>query len=73
MGFILRIPFGMLTPIPRMYRSRKRQFSCSPPFHNGTGMHFSPTDDEEFLPVDDFVEKPIKPEELIAKIQKLTT
>jgi len=38
-----------------------------------TGMQFNPSNDEEFLPVDDFVEKPIKPEQLIAKIQKLTT
>jgi len=38
-----------------------------------TGMQFNPSEDEEFLPVDDFVEKPIKPEELINKIQKLTT
>lgn len=36
-----------------------------------TGMHFDPSKDEAFLPVDDFVEKPIKPETLIAKVRGL--
>jgi CheY-like chemotaxis protein len=36
-----------------------------------TGMQFDPGSDEAFLPVDDFVEKPIKPEDLVSKIQKL--
>jgi CheY-like chemotaxis protein len=36
-----------------------------------TGMQFDPDSDEDFLPVDDYVEKPIKPEDLLSKIQKL--
>lgn len=36
-----------------------------------TGMQFDPESDEDFLPVDDYVEKPIKPEDLLSKIQKL--
>jgi CheY-like chemotaxis protein len=38
-----------------------------------TGMLFNPKDDEEFLPVDDFVEKPIRPDHLIAKVKQLTS
>lgn len=37
-----------------------------------TGMHFDPKDDQDFLPVDDFVEKPVKSEALISKIKHLT-
>lgn len=36
-----------------------------------TGFKFHPETDEEYLPVDDFVEKPIKPKELISKVEKL--
>lgn len=36
-----------------------------------TGFRFSTETDEEYLPVDDFVEKPIKPMELINKVEKL--
>jgi CheY-like chemotaxis protein len=36
-----------------------------------TGMEFDPESDEEFLPVDDFVEKPIKPDDLVSKIKRL--
>lgn len=36
-----------------------------------TGFIFHPETDEEYLPVDDFVEKPIKPKELLNKVEKL--
>jgi DNA-binding response OmpR family regulator len=39
--------------------------------HTQTEFRFSPETDGEYLPVDDFVEKPIKPKELIEKVEKL--
>ncbi|MBI3752749.1 MAG: response regulator [Deltaproteobacteria bacterium] len=36
-----------------------------------TGFQFSKETDEEYLPVDELVEKPIKPKELLAKVEKL--
>ncbi|MBI5892401.1 MAG: response regulator [Deltaproteobacteria bacterium] len=36
-----------------------------------SGFTFHPETDEEYLPVDDFVEKPIKPKELLSKVEKL--
>jgi CheY-like chemotaxis protein len=36
------------------------------------GMAFSPETDKEFLPVDDFVEKPIQPADLLDKVARLT-
>ncbi len=38
-----------------------------------TGMKFSLEKDEEFLQVDDFVEKPIQPKELLEKVSTLLT
>jgi len=35
------------------------------------GFNFSPDTDEEFLPVDDFIEKPAQPKELVQKVQNL--
>ena len=32
------------------------------------GMRFSPEEDEAFLPVDDFIEKPIQPKDLLKKV-----
>ncbi len=32
---------------------------------------FSPESDGEYLPVDDFIDKPAQPKELIQKVQKL--
>ena len=37
------------------------------------GMMFDPEVDQEFLPVDDFVAKPIKPDDLLEKVGKLTS
>jgi CheY-like chemotaxis protein len=36
-----------------------------------TGMKFSPDKDGEYLPVEAFVEKPIEPNDLISRVQKL--
>jgi len=36
-----------------------------------SGFVFHPDIDEEYLPVDDFVEKPIEPKELLNKVEKL--
>ncbi len=38
-----------------------------------TGFPFSPQTDGEFLPVDDFVEKPIQPEDLLKRVETLLT
>ncbi len=35
-------------------------------------MKFSPRADGDFLPVDDFVEKPIRPQVLLEKVKKMT-
>jgi CheY-like chemotaxis protein len=37
--------------------------------HNTTPLRFGP--DEDYLPVDDFVEKPLEPSELVEKVEKL--
>ncbi len=36
-----------------------------------SGFNFSPDTDMEFLPVDDFIDKPAKPEDLLSKVEKL--
>ncbi len=36
-----------------------------------TGMKFSPDKDGEYLPVEAFVEKPIEPKDLLARVEKL--
>lgn len=36
-----------------------------------TGFSFSPKTDEEWLPVDDFMEKPIKPKEFLERVERL--
>jgi len=35
------------------------------------GMNFSPEKDETFLPVNDFIEKPIQPKDLLKKVAEL--
>lgn len=35
------------------------------------GFNFSPDTDEEYLPVDDFIDKPAQPKELVQKVQNL--
>lgn len=39
--------------------------------HKTTPLRFSPKTDEEFLPVEDFIEKPIEPKVLLEKVSKL--
>lgn len=39
--------------------------------HQKTALRFSPETDEEFLPVDDFIEKPIQPKDLLEKVSEL--
>jgi len=34
-----------------------------------TGMKFSPESDQEYLPVEDFISKPIAPEDLLQKVR----
>jgi DNA-binding response OmpR family regulator len=36
-----------------------------------TGYHFSPEEDEEYFPADDFLRKPVDPDELIEHIENL--
>jgi len=36
-----------------------------------TSFHFSPETDGEFLAVDDYVEKPIQPDDLLSRVEKL--
>ncbi|MFA5779355.1 MAG: response regulator [Elusimicrobiota bacterium] len=36
-----------------------------------TGFPFSPETDGEFLPVDDYVEKPVQPDDLLLRVEKL--
>ena len=38
-----------------------------------SGMKFSPDKDGEYLPVEEFVEKPIEPRDLLARVQRLLT
>jgi len=38
-----------------------------------TGMKFSPASDEEYLPVDDFLSKPVDLDELVRRVQALLT
>ena len=35
------------------------------------GMNFSPEKDDTFLPVDSFIEKPVQPKDLLAKVSEL--
>ena len=37
------------------------------------GMNFSPEKDDAFLPVDSFIEKPVQPKDLLAKVSELLT
>ncbi len=39
--------------------------------HQKTALRFFPKTDEEFLPVEDFIEKPIQPKDLLEKVAKL--
>lgn len=39
--------------------------------HKATPFRFSPRKDEEFLPVEDFIEKPIEPRVLLEKVSRL--
>lgn len=36
-----------------------------------TGFQFSPETDGEFLPIDDYVEKPVQPDNLLTRVEKL--
>jgi len=36
-----------------------------------TGLKFSPKTDQEWLPADDYLDKPVDPEELIERVKKL--
>jgi CheY-like chemotaxis protein len=36
-----------------------------------TGMKFSPKDDEDYLPVEQFVTKPVEPDELVKRVKQL--
>ena len=36
-----------------------------------TGFEFSPKDDEDFLPVEEFMSKPVDPKDLVAKVKEL--
>ena len=38
---------------------------------DATGFEFSPDTDQEFLPADDFVSKPVDPEDLLERVQRL--
>lgn len=52
---IANIPILMLTAVNESY----------------PGFSFSPDTDEEFLPVDEFINKPARPDELLEKVEKL--
>ncbi len=52
---IANIPILMLTSVNEAY----------------PGFDFSPNTDEEFLPVDEFINKPAQPDELLEKVKKL--
>ena len=52
---IANVPILMLTSVNEVY----------------TGFNFSPDTDEEFLPVDEFINKPARPDELLEKVEKL--
>ncbi len=52
---IANVPILMLTSVNEAY----------------PGFDFSPNTDEEFLPVDEFINKPARPDELLEKVEKL--
>ncbi len=55
------IPILMITAI---HREMDKKFS--PGF-----IRYSPDDDDEYLPVDDFVDKPVQPSDLLERVGKL--
>jgi CheY-like chemotaxis protein len=55
------IPILMLTAIHREMDSR-----LSPGF-----VRYSPETDDEYLPVDDFLDKPVQPSDLVDRVEKL--
>jgi len=59
-------------------RSEYREYSHIPilmltAIHTETEFRFSPETDGEYLPVEDFVEKPVEPSELVQKVKNLLT
>ncbi len=59
------------------YKIRKNEATQAIPIlmitsiHEHSDFHFSPEEDGEFLPVDDFVEKPVHGDVLLAKVESL--
>lgn len=59
-------------------QSEYREYSHIPilmltAIHTQTEFRFSPETDGEYLPVEDFVEKPVEPGELVQKVKNLLT
>ncbi|HEY3324501.1 MAG TPA: response regulator [Planctomycetota bacterium] len=70
-GFHVAYQVHSQDPSSPYYAFRKTPILMLTAVGKEKGMAFSPESDAEFLPVDDFVEKPVKPEVLIKKVGKL--
>ena len=68
-GFQFALALRGPNPDPEMAAFRKIPIVMLTAIHSTTPLRFGP--DEDYLPVDDFVEKPIEPDVLLAKVNAL--
>ncbi|MCK5328152.1 MAG: response regulator, partial [Candidatus Latescibacteria bacterium] len=66
-----QVSYKLKTPEPEYAAYAKLPILMVTAIGKMKGMQFSPKKDEGFLPVDDFVEKPIQPRVLLEKVKTL--